>query len=240
MQGDPDPLAIIENDEQGARPHNYTPLFASFPNLTALKVSSDCGVWHCPSLPPPSMPKLRHIYLYDSDAGPKDLGDLLPNAPELRTLCMTPTLRTSYSYTPGSTFGIALTDHTNLGDLNVHWRAIDSDRVTSLAEVQSLRSLCIQMDLLCGNASAALETPLIDLLPSNLVELTVKEWRRSRLKPRAVHTLMQFARDVRKRLHDLKKVVLLCETLWILGQEGEIKTMFLEQGVEFSVELDDV
>lgn len=234
LQGDPNIPATSDIDEWGCQPHHYTQLFASFPNLTTLRVSSDLGVWDHATLPP----NLRHVYLYDSGASPGDLGNLLRNAPQLETLSMTPNCGTCYIYHDAPDFGIQLTNHTNLWHLNVRWKSLDSDRPTSLAEMQSLRFLHIQMFMLYGAKPLALETPLIDLLPPNLVQLTVDEWEPASSKPHAMNILTQFARDVRKRLHGLKKVVLRCEIPCIWEQEGDVKTMFLDQGVDFSVELD--
>jgi hypothetical protein len=229
LQGDPD--GIGKDDEQAG--HNYTLLLSRFPNLTTVKVTRDSDVWDHNALRPPFIPRLRHIHLYDSDAGPCDLGNLLDDAPMLETLHMTPAFRPSARYDPNLTFGIALTNHTNLRDLNVDWVRFD-DRITSLSEVQSLHSLSIRMELLYGRA--ALKTPLVDLLPPNLVKLTVKAWRQRRVE---LCIFVRFARDVRKRLHSLKEVVLLYKRPWTWRQERVVKTMFLKRGVEFSAELDD-
>ncbi|KAL2270542.1 hypothetical protein VTJ83DRAFT_2726 [Remersonia thermophila] len=65
----------------------------------------------------------------------------------------------------------------------------------------------------------------------------------------ALRTLVRFARDVRSRLLKLKKVALVCKIPWTWVLEGavdiefhfeEVKRLFLEQGVEFSVRSDEV
>jgi hypothetical protein len=309
LQGDPDLLSQIEEDEcecdvpevWGAQPRHYGSLFASFPNLATLEVSSDDGVWtralddprfylEGGDLPPPFMPNLRHIYLHDSVAYPGDLHHLLLNAPKLETLYMAPrgddSLRESIednsSNAHPEALDIALATHAkHLRNLDVSWEDISGfeclvgpdGRLTSLAEMQSLQTLCIQMALLYGKPSAVLETPLIDLLPPNLVELALEDWWWSNVelldtlpewdaqekvrhyqaqhhyRVSALRTLMQFARDVRSRLKDLKKVVLLCKIPWTWVLEGavplefhfeDVKAMFLAQGVEFSVKSDEV
>jgi len=65
----------------------------------------------------------------------------------------------------------------------------------------------------------------------------------------ALRTLIDFARDVRTRLRHLKKVVLLVKIPWTWVLEGAVsldfhfdvvKSVFLAQGVEFSVKSDEV
>lgn len=309
LQGDPDLLAQIEEDEcecdipevWGAQPRRYGTLFASFPNLTTLEVSSDDGVWTQAldghqayldggDLPPPFMPNIRHIYLHDSVAYPGDLHHLLLNAPRLETLYMAPrgddSLRESIednsSNAHPEALDIALATHaTHLRNLDVSWEDISGfeclvgpdGRLTSLAEMQSLRTLCIQMALLYGTPAAVLETPLIELLPPNLVELALEDWwwpnvelldtlpewdaqdkvrhyqAQHNYRVNALRTLTKFACDVRTRLKDLKKVVLLCKIPWTWVLEGavplefhfeDVRGMFLAQGVEFSVKSDEV
>jgi len=232
LQGDPDIPENSDPIEWGCRPHHYTPLFASFPNLVNLEVSSDLGPWYDTSLPS----GIRRICLYNSGASPKDLGDLVLNAPKLEILYMTPNYMAGHTYDVDPGFSIALTNLTDLRNLNVSWTCLESERLTLLADMQSLRTLHIQMDVLYGTKLANFGTPLIDLLPPNLVELFVKEWRRTTRKPFSVNIFTQFACDVRKRLHDLQEVVLQCHTPWHKGLEREVKSMFLEQGVKFSVE----
>ena len=311
LQGDPDLLSQIEGEEcecdvpevWGAQPRHYGSLFASFPSLTTLEVSSDDGVWTTALLDhhafhlegdhplPPFMPNIRHIYLHNSVAYPGDLHHLLLNAPRLETLYMAPrgddSLREAIddgnsSNAHPEALDIALATHAkHLRNLDVSWEDISGfeslvgpdGRLTSLAEMESLQTLCVQMALLYGTPAAVLETPLIDLLPPNLVELALEDWwwpnvelldelpewtpqdraryyqAQHHYRVSAVRTLTQFACDVRQRLHKLKKVVLLCKIPWTWVLEGavplefhfeNVKTMFLAQGVEFSVKSDEV
>ncbi|KAK4155752.1 hypothetical protein C8A00DRAFT_41678 [Chaetomidium leptoderma] len=309
LQGDPELLAEIEEGEcgcdlpevWGAQPRRYGPLFACFPKLSTLEVSSDDGVWttmldeprfflHADNPPPPFLANIRHIYLHNSVAYPGDLHHLLLNAPRLETLYMSPrgddSLRGSVddnsSNAHPEALDIALANHAkHLRNLDVSWEDISGfeslvgpdGRLTSLAEMRSLRNVCVQMALLYGTPAAVLETPLVELLPPNLVELTLEDWwwsnvdlldtlpewkapekvrhyqAQHRYRMSALRTLMQFARDVRSRLHHLQKVVLLCKIPWTWILEGavelefhfeNVKSMFLAQGVEFSVRSDEV
>ena len=124
------------------------------------------------------------------------------------------------------------------------------------------------MAVLYTKPSAALETPLIDLLPPNLVGLALHEWwwpdaeladllpdweaqdRERHYQARHYHrvvvlrTLIRFACEFRKRLRNLKKVILVCNIRWTWVLEGvvpldfhfeDVKATFLAQGVEFLV-----
>ncbi|KAK4244589.1 hypothetical protein C7999DRAFT_43778 [Corynascus novoguineensis] len=309
LQGDPELLAQIEDDEcecdvpdgWGAQPRRYSSLFASFPNVMTLEVSSDDGVWnldleHHPlmfliddSPPEPFMPNIRHIYLHNSVAYPGDLHHLLRNAPQLETLYMAPRGDKSLKQVVDNTAGehpdslnIALAEHAkSLRNLDVSWEDIwgfealvgPEGRLTSIAEMGSLRTLCVQLALLYGKPSAVLETPLVDMLPPNLVELALEDWWWSNLqlleelptwdteakvrhyqsqhlyRTAALRILTEFARDVRTRLRHLKKMVLLVKIPWTWVLEDAVsldfhfevvKSVFLGQGVEFSVKCDEV
>jgi len=183
----------------------------------------------------------------------------------------------TYDADPGA-LDVALAEHAkHLQVLDICWdsftghkRFIGPDgRLASLANIRSLLLLRVQMALLYGKPSAVLEIPLINLLPPNLVQLTLEDWWWANVKllgelpdwgpqERAdyyqtqhdyrvsvVGTLTDFACDVRQRLHRLKKVVFLCMIPWTWVREEavsleahfeDVKTTFLEQGVEFSVE----
>ncbi|KAL2156640.1 hypothetical protein VTH82DRAFT_1385 [Thermothelomyces myriococcoides] len=309
LQGDPELAAQVEDDDcecdmpdtWGAQPRRYSSLFASFPNLTTLEVSSDDGVWCLGPEefsffpmddrppPPPFMPNIRHIYLHNSVAYPGDLHHLLRNAPQLETLYMTPrgdgALKEMIDDGSGEhpeSLNIALANHAkNLRNLDVSWEDIwgfeclvgPDGRLPSIADMTSLRTLCVQLALLYGNPSAVLETPLVDLLPPNLVELTLEDWWWSNLeqlqslpewdnqkkvqhyqsqriyRTTAIQTLTEFARDVRTRMRDLKKVTLLVKIPWTWVLEGAVsldfhfefvKSVFDAQGIEFSVRCDEV
>jgi hypothetical protein len=266
-------------DVWGAQPRRYASLFTSFPNLTTLEVSSDDGVWTTAlddqrfflegddNLPPPFMPNIRHIYLHDSVAYPGDLHHLLLNAPQLETLYMAPrgddALKEAIDDGSGTehpeSLDIALAKHAkNLRTLDVSWEDISGfeslvgpdGRLTSLAQMDSLRSLCVQMGLLYGQPAAVLETPLVDLLPPNLEELALEDWwwsnvelldalpewsaedrvrhyqSQNNYRAAALRTLTQFARDVRSRMRKLRKVVLLCKIPWTWVLEGAVPLEF--------------
>lgn len=294
LQGDPELLAQIEEDEcecdvpevWGAQPRRYASLFASFPKLTTLEVSSDDGVWSTAldehphtmfnadgDLPPPFMPNIRHIYLHNSVAYPGDLHHLLLNAPRLETLYMAPRgdaalheeLDDSSTNAHPEALDIALADHAkHLRNLDVSWEDIKGfatlvgpdGRLTALAGMQSLQTLCVQMALLYGHPAAVLETPLADLLPPNLVELALEDWwwpnvvlldempdwtaeqkvrhyqAQHAYRVSALRTLMEFARDVRSRLCHLKKVVLLCRIPWTWVLEGAVPLEFHFENVK--------
>ncbi|KAK3302670.1 uncharacterized protein B0T15DRAFT_543608 [Chaetomium strumarium] len=283
----------------GAQPRRYAPLFASLPKLTTLEVSGDDGVWapvddelrailQSMGPLPPFLPNLRHIYLHDSFAFPGDLHYLLQNAPRLETLYMTPRrdgadirlpMLEDHTYTEA--LDVALAQHAkHLRNLDVSWEDLTNfeslvgpdGRLSALANMTELRSLCIQMALLYGSPAAVLETPLVELLPPNIVELALEDWwwhsaelldelphwdaqdkvkhyqSQHLYRQSALRTLTQFARDVRTRLHNLKKVVLLCKIPWTWVLEGgvpiefhfeNVKSLFLAQGVEFSVKSDE-
>ncbi|KAK4238980.1 hypothetical protein C8A03DRAFT_43350 [Achaetomium macrosporum] len=308
LQGDPELLAHFEDEDcdcevpevYGAQPRRYAPLFACFPKLTTLEVSSDDGVWapvddelrailQGEGPPPPFLPNIRHIYLHDSFAFPGDLHYLLQNAPRLETLYMTPRRDSAFTRSPmledhayPEALDVALAQHAkHLRNLDVSWENLTSfeflvgpdGRLTALAQMTELRSLCIQMALLYGSPAAVLETPLVELLPPNLVELALEDWwwhsaelleelpewdaqekvwhyqSQHLYRQSALRTLTQFARDVRTRLHHLKRVVLLCKIPWTWVLESavplefhfeHVKSMFLAQGVDFSVKSDEV
>ncbi|KAK4039596.1 hypothetical protein C8A01DRAFT_36379 [Parachaetomium inaequale] len=260
LQGDPD-----SEDDWGARPGHYGRLFAGFPNLTTLEVSSDRGVWTPPhdKPQPPFMPNLRHIYLHNSATSPVGLHHLLRNAPMLETLYMDQrsdsSLRESIDVSQSKALNIALAKHAkHLQDLDVSWNFIlgferfvgPDGRLISLANMQCLRSLRVQMPLLYGKPSAVPETSLIDLLPPNLVKLTLEDWWWDNVKlldqlpdwgyqervgyykaqgsyrVSVINALVQFASDMRQQPHSLKKVVLLCRIPWTWVPERSVSLEF--------------
>jgi hypothetical protein len=283
----------------GAQPRRYAPLFACLPKLTTLEISGDDGVWapvddelrailQAMGPLPPFLPNLRHIYLHDSFAFPGDLHYLLQNAPRLETLYMTPRPDSAAIRSPmledhayPEALDIALAQHAkHLRNLDVSWEDLagfesligPEGRLTALAQMTELHWLCIQMALLYGSPAAVLETPLVELLPPNLIELALEDWwwhsadlldelpewdaedkvrhyqSQHLYRQSALRTLTQFARDVRTRLHRLRKVVLLCKIPWTWILEGgvaiefhfeNVKSLFLAQGVEFSVRCDE-
>ncbi|KAK3295348.1 uncharacterized protein B0H64DRAFT_395073 [Chaetomium fimeti] len=266
-------------DVWGAQPRKYAPLFSSLPNLTTLEVSSDDGVWTTAldefddflpfdeAAPPPFMPNIRHIYLHNSVAYPGDLHHLLLNAPRLETLYMAPRgddslkemVDDGHAAEHPESLDIGLASHAkHLRNLDVSWEDISGfeslvgpdGRLTSLAQMESLHTLCVQMGLLYGKPSAVLETPLVELLPPNLVELALEDWwwsnvelldvlptwaardrvrhyqAQNHYRAAALRTLTHFARDVRTRLHRLQRVVLLVKIPWTWVLEGAVPLEF--------------
>ncbi|SPQ22998.1 714e42be-b691-4a69-a2d7-56a34fbf0027 [Thermothielavioides terrestris] len=244
--------------------------------------------------PPPFLANIRHIFLHDSAAYPSDMYHLLRNAPQLESLYLASRLDDDPLREPveddsanahPEALDIALSQHAkHLRALDVSWQDLHGfeslvgpdGRLTSLAHMGELTSLCVQMALLYGSPPAAVpgeSAPLVDLLPPNLVDLTLEDWwwtnaaqlrdmpdwtlednvrhyqAQHDYRVAALRTLTQFARDVRTRLRRLKKVVLLCRIPWTWVLEGaveldfhfeHVKSLFLEQGVQFSVTSDEV
>ncbi|KAL1839398.1 hypothetical protein VTJ49DRAFT_1529 [Mycothermus thermophilus] len=241
--------------------------------------------------PPPFLGNIRHIYLHNSVAYPGDLHHLLLNAPMLETLYMSPRddvefrealEDNSLEVAHPEALDIALANHAkHLRNLDVSWQDISGfeslvgpeGRLTSLATMPTLEVLCVQMGLLYGKPAAVLETPLVELLPPNLIELVLEDWwffnvrllselpkwtsaekvryyqDEHSYRVNALRTLVRFARDVRSRLLKLRKVALVCKIPWKWVLEGavdiefhfeEVKRLFLEQGVEFSVRSDEL
>ncbi|KAL2123507.1 hypothetical protein VTJ04DRAFT_3962 [Mycothermus thermophilus] len=241
--------------------------------------------------PPPFLANIKHIYLHNSLAYPDDLYHLILNAPKLETLYMAPRNdelfreaiddNSPHNAHPEA-LDNALAHHArHLRSLDVSWQDISGfesvvgpdGRLPSLATMPSLESLCVPMGLLYGRPAAVLETPLVELLPPNLVELVLEDWWFSNVtlleelptwgptervkyyqsqhhyRVNAIDTLSKFARDVRTRLHKLKKVILICKIPWTWVLEGAVglefhfegvKRQFLQQGVDFSVRGDEV
>ncbi|KAK4450954.1 hypothetical protein QBC34DRAFT_401903 [Podospora aff. communis PSN243] len=270
LQGDPELLDHFENEEcdceipevWGSQARRYYPLFACFPRLHTLEVSTDDGAWSNimdertsyltgETTSTPYLAGIRHLYIHNSVACPRNLHHVLLNAPDLETLYMTPRRDDDfYRGPPESTtnahpqaLDIALTSHArHLRHLDVGWYDVSGfesligaeGRLASLCELPRLEKLCIQLAALYGTSPAtALQTPLAELLPPNLIELTLEDWWWSNTQtldhmedwgPReklthyrnqreyrrlAIQMLEQFARDFDDRMTKLKKVMLL-------------------------------
>lgn len=187
----------------GAQPRQYASLYESFPKLTTLEVSADDGIWthqqednpdflEGSTTPPPYLAGIRNIYLHNSLACPRNLHHVLLNAPQLETLYMTsrpyePTTDTypSDSHEDPEAFDVALTQHAKkLRNLDVSWVDVRGfecllgadGRLASLAGMEQLETLCLQLAALYGKPSTVTETPLVELLPPNLVELALEDW----------------------------------------------------------------
>ncbi|KAL2017511.1 hypothetical protein VTK56DRAFT_2003 [Thermocarpiscus australiensis] len=319
LQGDPELMSHFLGEDcdceipevWGAQPRRYWPLFASFPKLATLEVSTDDGIWTSVleegraflegGVPrQPYLAGIRHIYLHNSAACPRNLYQLLLNAPQLETLYMSPREDEPYYREPfhdgdadadsahahPEALDVALAQHARrLRNLDVGWVDVEGfeclvgpegGRLTALPRMAQLETLCVQMALLYGSARPAAvvaATPLADLLPPNLVELALEDywWSQADLleglaewgpadkvrhyqaqhdyRVGALRTLMQFARDVRPRMPRLRRVVLVCKIPWTWVMEGavsvdfhfeDIKQAFRSQGVEFSVNCDEI
>ncbi|KAK0622642.1 hypothetical protein B0T14DRAFT_514192 [Immersiella caudata] len=291
LQGDPELLDHFENEEcdceipevWGSQPRRYYPLFACFPRLHTLEVSTDDGAWSNIMDERPSyltgdttstlyLAGIRHLYIHNSVACPRNLHQVLINAPDLQTLYMTPRRDDDfYRGPPESTsnahpqaLDAALTSHArHLRHLDVGWYDVSGfesligpdGRLASLPDLPRLEKLCVQLAALYGTSPAtALQTPLAELLPPNLIELTLEDWwwsntttlddmedwgpreklthyRNQREYRRlAVQMLEQFAGGFRERMTKLKKVMLLVKIpfTWVVEDGIEIGFHFGE------------
>ncbi|KAK0711941.1 hypothetical protein B0H67DRAFT_555832 [Lasiosphaeris hirsuta] len=290
LQGDPELLEHFEGDDcdcevpevWGLQPRRYAPVFECLPALTTLEVSTDDGAWvnlveeHRSFLQGgstyPYLRGIRHIYLHNSIACPRNLFHILLNAPDCQTLYMTPRRDDAFDRgDPGDSthahpeaLDVALTLHArNLRHLDIAWfdaygyeSLIGSDgRLASLPGMEQLEKLCIQLAVLYGSAPAALETPLAELLPPNLVELTLEDWwwfnldvydemedwgpvhklshyrQQREYRANAIRMLTQFARDFRDRMPKLEKVLLLVKIPY---------TWMVEEGIPIGFHFEDV
>jgi hypothetical protein len=210
LQGDPELLMHFEGDNcdcdipdlWGCQARRYHPLYEALPSLTTLEVSSDDGVWdnmrhrRPDGTRPPYLERIRHLYLHNSIAYPRDLHHILINAPNLTTLYMTPR-RDPEPYPDEEAAGMdehpesldaALMQprarqqlrHLDIAwfDCTEHTNLIGaSGRLTSLPALVNLDKLCIQLCVLYGTGDpTTLLTPMASLLPPNLSELTLEEW----------------------------------------------------------------
>ncbi|KAK0717671.1 hypothetical protein B0T26DRAFT_645418 [Lasiosphaeria miniovina] len=265
LQGDPEVQAHFERNDchcdldhvYGARFSHYWPLYDALPNLKTLEVSVDDGCWinAAPGRDGGDdlyLAKIRHIYLHNSVTSPIDLHHLLHNAPNLETLYMTPRREwdTDYGVDPGDlslgdpeSLDAALVQHKNLRHLDVGWHTLagyesllgPEGRLKSLPELRRLEKLCVQLAALYRPLPGTHATPLADLLPPNLVELTLEDywwfnihhfdamddWQPQDMilyyqnchnyRVKFLDMFTQFARDAGERFPRLKKVRLLCK-----------------------------
>lgn len=224
----------------------------------------------------PYLDGLREIYLHDSVTCPIHLHHILRNAPQLQTLYMTPRLdprfdqRNHHHHHPPTepdpmAFDVALTHHArNLRELDVGWYDCygcynligPEGRLASLASNTTLEKLCIQLAVLFGVSSMTSGgggPALVDLLPPNLVELTLEDWwwsslsvydamrhwrrqdklayyrENSEYRQRAIAMMAHFAAGFRARMGKLRKVLLLCKIPWtweMAGSNGEVDAEF--------------
>lgn len=250
----------------GAQPRSYFKLFQCLPSLSTLDVTADDGVWNHPqednvyylSFEPatPYLAGIRHVSLHSSASCPGNLYLLLKNAPDLETLYVDS--RSDEEYYPGpgmdfehgdpQSFDVALKKFgKKLRELDVSFYDVTGNegligprgRLTQLAEMDKLEKLCIQLGTLYGAPAAAAELLLLDLLPPDLVELTLDDWwwayakkakkmakkwdaeqkivhyqANAAYRGMAIKMLMLMAQSVRSRMPRLQKVMLLCKIPW--------------------------
>lgn len=291
LQGDPELLYHFENEEcncdipevWGSQARRYFPMFACFPRLHTLEVSTDDGAWSSildertsylqgGDAGPPYLRGIRHLFMHNSVACPRNLHHVLYNAPDLQTLYMTPRRDDDFYRGPPEqttnahpqALDIGLSHYArNLRHLDVGWFDVSGfesligpeGRLACLPHLPRLEKLCIQLAVLYGTAPAtALQTPLAELLPPNLIELTLEDWwwfnadtldrmedwgppeklahywNQREYRRLAVQMLEQFARDHGERMPKLKKVMLLVKLpfTWIMENGIEIGFHFKE------------
>ncbi|KAK3680648.1 hypothetical protein B0T22DRAFT_472519 [Podospora appendiculata] len=268
----------------GVQARCYLPLYECFPNLSTLEISTDDGVWSNlldeedlflssdSSHNHPYLNQIRHLYLHNSVTCPRNLHYVLRNAPRLQTLYMTPLRDRTYYRGPKEdspdahpeALDVALASHApHLRHLDVAWFEVSGHegmigadgRLASLPRMHRLEKLCIQLAVLYGCSPATMETPLVELLPPNLVELALEdywwwnledydamgEWTpRQKLahyrgskeyRNTALRMLAGLAESVGQRMPALKRVMLLCRIPW---------TWMIEDGVELDSHFDEV
>ncbi|KAL1855761.1 hypothetical protein VTK73DRAFT_8484 [Phialemonium thermophilum] len=275
LQGDPELLEHFESDEcsceipesWGCQPQQYFPLYEAMPNMTTLEISADNGVWEDDRSPLPRgkqgplLGAVRHLYLNETVASPRDLHLAVRQAPQLETLYMTPRRDYEFEEEAGwvaewESLDVALQERAStLRHLDVAWfdcrgyeEFIGPDgRLASLPSFTGLEKLCVQLCVLYGsNPSAHLQTPLVDLLPPNLVEFTLEDWwwsdidtldasesweasdkvtfyqGRQEYRARALAALSQFAMSCPERLPRLRKFTFLTRIPWTWTLVGYI------------------
>ncbi|OIW32885.1 hypothetical protein CONLIGDRAFT_155170 [Coniochaeta ligniaria NRRL 30616] len=207
LQGDPELLTHFEGDNcncelpelWGVQTNRYWPVFDALPSLSTIEVSADDGVFtnrrHArpDGTRPPYLERIRHLYLHDSVATPRDLHHVLVNAPNLTTLYMTP--RRDPELWPDEE-GEGMDEHPEsldaalrrrprqLRHLDIAWYDCQGNepfigpggRLASLPRLTCLEKLCVQLAVLYGVDPVNLLTPLVALLPPNIAELTLEEW----------------------------------------------------------------
>lgn len=288
LQGDPEMREYFENEgcdevpeTWGAALLRYTPMYWISPKLTTLEVSSDDGNFDFRQLGYYGRERklehyignLRHVYLHDSIANPRNLHHILRHAPLLETLYMTPRLDDGMGYewdlpdldstaAHPESLDVALTKYAkNLRHLDVGWFEVfgrgtligEDGRLAALPMLKKLEKLCIQLSVLYGSDVALV--PLANLLPPNLVELTLEDWwwtdidaydemqgwtaedkldhyrSKKDYRANALNSLIQFAADSKAAQPKLQKVLLLCHIPW---------TWMMEAGVELDFHFGEV
>ncbi|KAK4221427.1 hypothetical protein QBC38DRAFT_129991 [Podospora fimiseda] len=249
----------------GSQPRTYHKLLQCLPNLNSLEVTADDGVWNHPlddsgfwgnEQTTPYLAGIRQVYLHASSSCPGNLYLLMKNAPDLETLYVDS--RPDELYVPGpgldfehgdpQSFDVALKKFgKKLRELDVSFYDVTGNegligprgRLTQLASMKRLEKLCVQLGALYGAPAAAAELQMLDLLPPNLVELTLDDWwwayakkakkmakkwddqqkiahykANAAYRTMAVKMLMLMAETVRTKMPKLQKVMLLCKIPW--------------------------
>ncbi|KAK3368742.1 hypothetical protein B0H63DRAFT_81092 [Podospora didyma] len=286
LQGDPEMIEHFdENDCEcsvpdfyGVQVPRYGVLSKAFPNLTTLEVYADDGIWTDSNFQyslyasgqtefTPYMSAIRHLYLHDSCACPRNMHHILRNAPNLETLYMTPRPNAYFEVEEGEedlevaqpdALDVALAAYgKNLRHLDISWNTAQGyegligpdGQLTSLCEMPKLEKLYVQLAALYGISPTALETPMAELLPPNLVDLTLEDYwwhncddyeemedwdqyekirhykTQHIYRKNAVRLLKDFARDAKERVPRLKKVLLLPRIPWTWMMEDSDVTI---------------
>ncbi|ESA43452.1 hypothetical protein NCU08559 [Neurospora crassa OR74A] len=140
----------------------------------------------------------RHIYLHSSVADPRNIGRILRHAPDLETLYMNPRRVDSFHRIPPQDATQADEDCLDqalskygkkLKHLDLNWFDCQGSeasigvggRLSTLPQLKEVEKLCIQLVMLYGDLPAGEHMmhqgrPVADLLPPNLVELTLEDW----------------------------------------------------------------
>lgn len=205
LQGDPELREYFEDDDGdgthrtpetwGAQASRYMPLYVLFPKLTTLEISTDDGNWDMRGFFPNEgalLNNIRHVYLHDSIACPRNLGYILQCCPNLETLYMTPRVdetmdpnfldeADSTEAHPESLNTALLKYGKKLRHLDVGWfetfggTLIGPDgRLAALPRLPRLEKLCVPLAILYGTEVALV--PLANLLPPNIIDLTLEDW----------------------------------------------------------------
>ncbi|RKU47785.1 hypothetical protein DL546_006646 [Coniochaeta pulveracea] len=278
LQGDPEMLQHFETDDcdcdtpdiWGVQARRYWPLYHALTNLTTLEVSADDGVWHNvrPRGPdgkrPAYLQGIKHIYLHDSIACPRNMYQVLRNAPQLQTLYMVPRRDDAFLHGPEEDSEEAhpealdnalLRRATTLRELDVAWwdcAGYESligpqGRLSNLPKMTAMEKLCVQLAVLYGtDQQEMLHRPLVDLLPPNLVELTLEEWwwgdiddydylqewcgvnqakhweAKANYRSTALGIMRGFARSCRERMPRLKRVSFMTRLPWTWKLQGRV------------------
>ncbi|KAB5523119.1 hypothetical protein GE09DRAFT_1229864 [Coniochaeta sp. 2T2.1] len=207
LQGDPELLMHFEQENcdcdipelWGVQGRRHWSLFNSLPNIETVEISNDDGVWNNirhrrpDGSRPPYLATIKHLFLHDSICSPRALHHILTNAPDLKTLYMTPRRDEEQWLDPEAegidehpeSFDAALRARPKqLTELDVAWwdcAGMESligpeGCLASLPLLVNLDKLCVQFAVLYGTDPTTLMRPLVDMLPPHITKLTLEEW----------------------------------------------------------------